>query len=93
MIIYRVPKDVQASKLHNRPVLSTQEGGLIAIDTTMLALWEYADGKDLSEILVNYQIHEANSDMIRAGLACLAEAGLLNRSQESKGYTPTYRIG
>ena len=85
MIVYSIPKDVRVNRLHNRPVLSTQEGGQVAIDTTLLSLWEYADGKNLSEILAGFQTREANSDVTRAGLACLAEAGLLKRSQEPEG--------
>jgi GT2 family glycosyltransferase len=85
MIVYYIPENVRVNKLQNRPVLSTQEGGLVAIDTTLLSLWQYANGKDLSAILAGFQTPEAYPDLTRAGLACLAEAGLLKRSQEVKG--------
>ena len=84
MIVYRKPDGVHVNKLQNRPFLTTKEGGRVAIDTTLLSLWEYADGKDLSEILVGFQAKESNSDLTRAGLACLAEAGLLDRNLESQ---------
>jgi len=82
MNVYCIPKDVLVNRLQNRPVISTREGGQVAIDATLLSLWEYADGKDLSEILAGFQTHEANTDLTRTGLACLVEAGLLKRSQE-----------
>ena len=80
MIVYSIPENVRVNRLQNRPVLSTQESGLVAIDPTLLSLWEYADGKDLSAILAGFQTREANPDLTRAGVACLAEAGLLLHS-------------
>lgn len=84
MIVYRLPDGVHVNMLQNRPVLTTKEGGRVALDTTLLSLWEYANGKDLSDILVGFQAKDSNSDLTRAGLACLAEAGLLERSSESQ---------
>lgn len=88
MVNYRIPEDVRVSRIQNRPVVSTPEGGLIAIDNTLLSLWEYADGKELSAILAGFQSPEANLDLIRTGLACLSEAGLLRRSQEPERRPP-----
>jgi GT2 family glycosyltransferase len=78
MTTYRIPESVTASNHSARLVLSTCEGGYIAIDAGLLSLWKFAGGRTLAEIL------EARSDVIapdelRARLACLAEAGLLGR--------------
>ena len=76
---YCVPAGVQLSHAHNRPLLSTPEGGKVALDAALLALWQYANGRSLPEIERGFQADFASPHTIRAGLACLAEAGLLRR--------------
>ena len=63
-------------------VLSTLQGGKIAMDSTLLNLLERADGCELSKLLRDFRADGASPEAIRAGLACLAEAGLLRRSEE-----------
>lgn len=46
----------------------------------MLSLWEKANGLDLDEILREFNFLDPKA--VRAGLACLAEAGLLLRTNE-----------
>jgi GT2 family glycosyltransferase/glycosyltransferase involved in cell wall biosynthesis len=79
MISYRAPTRTQKSTIDGRPVLSTVQGGKIAIDATLLSLWEYAAGRTLDEILASFQAEYATQQTIRAALACLCQAGLLER--------------
>ncbi len=62
-----------------RPLLSTRQGGKIALDTNLLSLWRQAQGRELTGIERDFHADDATSTLIRAGLACLAEAGLLER--------------
>ncbi|UCD97625.1 MAG: glycosyltransferase, partial [Chloroflexota bacterium] len=68
--------------IDGRPVISTVEGGQVAVDQVILNLWQFADGKTLPEILGDYPDSEVTQDEIRAGLACLTEARLLIRDRE-----------
>lgn len=79
--MYRLPPGVEKSEIDGRPVLSTEQGGKIAIDGKLLALWETAIGKDLSAIIDQYQGQGVDDNEIRAGVACLVEAGLLQREE------------
>lgn len=88
MITYTAPVEVQLSHINKRPLLSTIQGGKVAVDTTLLSLWKYANGRSLSEIVTGFQAEYANPQTIRAGLACLAEAGLLNRNRETQDSPP-----
>ncbi len=84
MVNYRIPEGVQPSKRENRFLLSTSQGGKVAVDGNLFSLWEYAHGRSLPEILAHFKAEEASEDTIRAGLACLAEAGLLRRDREPR---------
>lgn len=64
-----------------RPLLSTPQGGQVAVDTILIDLWNFAHGRTLSEIIANFQGGTAAPDIVRAGLACLVEAGLLQRNE------------
>ena len=79
MIHYSLPLHIQKSIIDGRPVLSTQQGGKIAVDATLLSLWEHAPGRTLDEILAGFQAEYATQQTIRSALACLCQAGLLNR--------------
>jgi GT2 family glycosyltransferase/glycosyltransferase involved in cell wall biosynthesis len=82
MTIYRAPEGVSARELAGRPLLSTPQGGLVAVDGTLLSLWKLADGLDLEELVRTFRTDGANSAAIRAALACLVSAGLLVRDGE-----------
>ncbi|MEJ2598480.1 MAG: glycosyltransferase [Anaerolineales bacterium] len=84
MISYQHAPGVQASTLGQRPILSTPQGGKIALDTSLHSLWEYAEDRTLPEILEGFQAPYATPQTIQAGLACLAEAGLLCRKGVKK---------
>ena len=53
------------------------------LDSPLADLWHFSDGKTLEEILRDFQSNKFSSLEILAGLACLAEAGLLSREIKS----------
>jgi GT2 family glycosyltransferase len=80
VITYSHPPKVQLHWLHGHPLLSVPEGGRVAIDHTLLSLWKSAEGQTLKQVIDKHQKGGAFSpEAIRAALACLAEAGLLQR--------------
>ncbi|NLG71357.1 MAG: glycosyltransferase [Chloroflexi bacterium] len=79
MFTYRKPEGVQVIHRAERPLLTTPQGGRVALDNTLHALWETANQRTLDEILKEFKAEYASDQTIRAGLACLAEAGLLIR--------------
>lgn len=79
-ILYLIPEGVRQANQHNRIQLATPHGGRIWVDPIVLNLWKSADQRRLSEITREHQSGELTEDQIRFGLACLAEAGLLDRS-------------
>ncbi len=88
-IRYRFPEGVKPGKLGSRPTLSTPQGGRIAIDPTLLTIWQQADGHTIEDILNGFagpsgkSALEFSPEAIRAALGCLAEAGLLTRQEEN----------
>ena len=92
MIAYRVPAGVKQYDWHGRPSLHTPEGGQTLVDQPMLSLWRQADGRRLNEIMPLAQNEWRWTIDVYAGLACLAEAGLLER-QGAQADPVTYQIG
>ena len=84
MIAYTTPPGVQLSHVHNRPLLSTPQGGKVALDATLLSLWQYAGDRSITEIEAGFKADFSSPQTIRAGLACLAEAGLLSREDAAQ---------
>lgn len=82
MIAYNQPQNVELSFIDGRPLLSTPQGGKIALDSMLVSLWQKADGHTLDEILTNFQRAGVSPDTIRAALTCLVEAGMLVREGE-----------
>jgi GT2 family glycosyltransferase/glycosyltransferase involved in cell wall biosynthesis len=82
-IRYRIPSGVQMEYLFGRMTLSTPEGGRVAIDQLLYQLWQFADQKSLGEIVEADLIPYAKPENLAAGLACLAEAGLLQRADQT----------
>ena len=89
MIEYCIPPGVEPVYLNKQVLLSTPQGGRVTIDRMVLSLWQAADQHNLSEILARFHSLPANPFHIRAGLACLAEAGLIER----KGYSRPSLVG
>ena len=92
MISYQHAPGVQPSTQGQRPILSTPQGGKIALDSSLLSLWEYAAGRTLPEILEGFQAPFAVPQAIKAGLACLAEAGLLCRKGLEQDKPPAAQL-
>ncbi len=83
MTKYRISPGVQAEVLGARPLLSTPEGGKIALDSTLLTLWQHANGQEVGEITATLRGVGATPELICAAVACLAEAGLLRRLEDA----------
>jgi len=77
MIQYRCPSGVSLSEVAGRPVLVNPLGGKVVIDSRLAELWKQAQGKTLDELTTSAA--EPEDGVVRAALACLAEAGLLER--------------
>lgn len=82
MVTYRIPEGVQATKLQERPLFTTPQGGRVATDARLLSLWAFAGGRSSEEVIQDFQGEGSSPDTIRAGLACLAEAELLCRDKQ-----------
>ena len=78
MLRYRRPSQVNLIQ-ENRPLLTTPQGGKVAVDAALAALWKDADGRCLEEIVARFRSPETPEEVVLAGLACLSEAGLLDR--------------
>ena len=63
-----------------RSLITTREGGKVALDSRLMDLWQAADEKTLDEILIRFTDQSTSRGMVKACLACLAEGGLLNRN-------------
>lgn len=79
MITYRVPTGVEAIDFSRRPVLTTPEGGRVAVDHKLLNLWAQTAGKTLPEVIESFSSLEPDQRAIKAAVSCLVEAGLLER--------------
>jgi len=86
---YTTQTNIQPKTINNHPALPTEQGGLILTDSIMLDLWQHADGQVLDEIITTFQATDVSPIEIRAAIACLAEAGLLNRQSPTSPKTPT----
>jgi GT2 family glycosyltransferase len=90
---YRIPAGIEPIYSNEQVLLSTREGGRVMVDRMVLRLWQAADQHDLSEILVDFRSSIANPLQIRAGLACLAEAGLIERAGYSRALPASTAAG
>jgi GT2 family glycosyltransferase/glycosyltransferase involved in cell wall biosynthesis len=81
-LYYSIPEGV-SSLPGERPLLSTPQNGRVALDRRLMDLWAAANGCSLEEMVQSYSSQGASVGMVMAGLACLAEAGLLSRSRSA----------
>jgi GT2 family glycosyltransferase len=79
MIVYNIPLGVQATRVKNLPVIVNQNGGKIVVDNQMISLWRAADGKSIFDLRKYAQDESLPIETVQLALACLAEAGLLER--------------
>jgi GT2 family glycosyltransferase len=76
---YQHPPGVQVEHLAGRTLLTTTQGGKVTVDERMAAVWQAAHQHTLDEVLQALADGHTPADALRAALACLAEAGLLQR--------------
>ncbi len=97
--VFSAPATVSPVLNLARPLLSTQQGGLVAVDSVLLSLWELAAGLTLEDTLnqfpAKYPTLGIKPETTRLALACLVQAGLLTYSEvESddggRAGSPTY---
>ncbi len=88
MITYSRPSHVELTWLHGRPLISLPQGGQVALDRTLLALWQSAQGHTLDEVLSNLPDESLPPQAVRLAIACLAEAGLLSRERLTSPAAP-----
>jgi GT2 family glycosyltransferase/glycosyltransferase involved in cell wall biosynthesis len=94
LITYRIPDNIKPEPFKRRIIISTIQGGRIAIDHALLTLWQQADGHSLDDILKGFASPSDQDELgftpeaIRAALACLAEADLLVRTDHIPISTP-----
>src|SRR5262245_9349654 len=88
---YIHPAGVAPHHDSGRPLLSTAEGGFVAIDDPLLALWQSAPGRSLGDLTERPPQQDLSAE-VPAALACLAEAGLLARQPARPVPSPTARI-
>jgi GT2 family glycosyltransferase len=89
MISYSIPQGVQLTFDRGRPLLSTLQGGKVALDDELASLWKRADGRTLQDVLDIYRGEAVKPTAVQAGLACLVEAGLLLRAGDTPPVVPT----
>ena len=87
---YRHPEGVRPERDSGRPLLSTPEGGFIAIDEALLALWDAAprgwpDGGTIE------LPHQDLAGILPLAAGCLAEAGVLTREPAIARAAPSRR--
>jgi GT2 family glycosyltransferase len=92
MLTYSLPDGVKLISIGNRPLLTTPQGGKVAVDPLLLSLWEYAIGRSLEEVITGFKAGDLSPRFVRSGLACLAEAGLLTRNGISPGSGPQPKL-
>lgn len=98
MFTYTIPAGVKLEWAGGRPLLTLPEGGRVAIDRRLLALWQQVNGCDLPAALQRAAQMSLPAGEAAAALACLAQAGLLDRvdqrsaaSQDAGDLPPKHR--
>jgi len=76
---YLKPVGVERHKVSTYNLITTQEGGVVALDQMLMGLWQSAHAKSLNQILTEFTGKGYPREEIRVAIACLAEAGLLIR--------------
>lgn len=78
MIIYYKPPNIRSTDHATRPTFLIHTDWRIVVDRILQSIWENASGREVSEIMDNVHIGDASGK--KAALACIAEAGLLERN-------------
>jgi GT2 family glycosyltransferase len=80
MLRYQVPSGVKPLSVDTNIHLTTPQGGRVAIDRAVLDLFQIAHNRRLDEIVAEFKPPYSTATQVKAGLACLVEAGLLERA-------------
>lgn len=80
---YQIPAGVQASFEGSHAFLSTPQGGKVLVDRRVIDLWQKAGQAQLDPILERLTTTGYTDISIRAALACLCQAGFLERHPEA----------
>lgn len=83
-VCYKIPEGVFEIETKHHPVLSTKQGGGVALDRHMLTLWRSAGGKELNDLIKDFGKQGISEVEIRGDFLCLAQAGLLTRKDEKE---------
>ncbi len=83
-ILYQTPQGVYEIKTSSHPVLSTKQGGRVALDRRLISLWRSAGGNELDVLIKELSDTGVPEIETRSALLCLAEAELLTRVDETK---------
>jgi N-acetylglucosaminyl-diphospho-decaprenol L-rhamnosyltransferase len=79
MHLYRHATDVEPGSLQGDPVFLLPRGGRVAADADVVAIWKAANGSTLEDVQRRCPTTGDGDAFVRAALACLAEAKLLQR--------------
>lgn len=91
-VIYHHPYKVIYSTVNSHPVLSTAQGGLIYTDRKVIDIWNAA-ANDPSSLGEGTPASDHGKKLItRAVLACLVEAGLLERQGDEQDSSPAITV-
>lgn len=103
MNIYHIPPGVELVRPGRPALLSTAQGGRVALDPVMVEIWRQAEGHTLQEVVAHLQAAQAGappvmpdlaggelpfSGAIAAALLCLEGAGLLTCERPVRSHRP-----
>ena len=78
-ICYHIPPGVLASQSGKYSYISTSQGGKVLVDRRVIELWQQADQQPLNTLVESLTEQGYLEIEVRAGLACLCQAGFLER--------------
>ncbi len=78
--VYNQSPLVELDRVGSRPVLITPQGGKVVVDEKLASLWLNANGRTLNDILKDEVFTKQPHQHLKAALACLVEAGFLDRT-------------
>ena len=81
-IWYQVASGAVELRLGRHDFLSTPQGGKILVDRRVIDIWRQADNQTLKRLLETLPGEQYSETELRAALACLCQAGLLERRPE-----------
>jgi GT2 family glycosyltransferase len=89
-VIYKHPSLVKQNTINNHPVLSTAQGGLIYTDRKVIDIWNAAPVDPPLNGGGDVRTNQEEDLFAQAVLACLVEAGLLQRQSDEQHISTKY---